>query len=305
MKDLIDREAALNCFHSWVNQYGDVYTPDDMPEYQAIEALPNIEQPEIIHCKDCYYRYGRYCHYRYTNGLFISEDHYCGFAKRQEDDMSDLISRQAAIDAIRASTSKYTGFMEMEMYTDDDAVEAIEGLPSAQKAKGELADVNHYFLEGVQLAVDVVEGMPEPKDAENGSMPCPDARNSHDRTTDDCISRQAAIDALGERPMLWVESDYELGARNQYDADVLALETVPSAQPSSSRGHEKDAQPERKRGKWIYGEDEYGIDGYHCDKCGFFVLWDYAHKFINYIEDYNFCPGCGADMREVDDERHD
>ena len=47
----------------------------------------------------------------------------------------------------------------------------------------------------------------------------------------DCISRQAAIDALGERPMVWVESDYELGARNQYDADVLALETVPSAQP--------------------------------------------------------------------------
>lgn len=46
--------------------------------------------------------------------------------------MRDLIDRQAAIDAIRASTSKYTGFMEMEMYTDDDAVEAIEGLPAAQ-----------------------------------------------------------------------------------------------------------------------------------------------------------------------------
>lgn len=46
--------------------------------------------------------------------------------------MSDLIDRQAAIDAIRASTSKYTGFMELEMYTDDDAVEAIEGLPSVQ-----------------------------------------------------------------------------------------------------------------------------------------------------------------------------
>ena len=46
--------------------------------------------------------------------------------------MDDLISRQAAIDAIRASAKKYTGFMEMEMYTDDDAVEAIEGLPSAQ-----------------------------------------------------------------------------------------------------------------------------------------------------------------------------
>jgi hypothetical protein len=45
--------------------------------------------------------------------------------------MSDLIDRQAAIDAIRASTSKYTGFMEMEMYTADDAVEAIEAVPAA------------------------------------------------------------------------------------------------------------------------------------------------------------------------------
>ena len=50
---------------------------------------------------------------------------------------------------------------------------------------------------------------------------------------DDLISRQAVIDALGERPMVWVGSDYELGARNQYDADVLALETVPSAQPET------------------------------------------------------------------------
>ena len=56
--------------------------------------------------------------------------------------MSDLIDRQAAIDAIRASTSKYTGFMEMEMYTDDDAVEAIEALPSAQpeRKKGKWID---------------------------------------------------------------------------------------------------------------------------------------------------------------------
>ena len=47
--------------------------------------------------------------------------------------MDDMISRRAAIDAIRASTSKYTGFMEMEMYTDDDAVEAIKALPSARR----------------------------------------------------------------------------------------------------------------------------------------------------------------------------
>ena len=46
MKDLISREAALNCFHSWVNQYGDVYTPDEIPEYQAIEALPSAQPDE-------------------------------------------------------------------------------------------------------------------------------------------------------------------------------------------------------------------------------------------------------------------
>lgn len=47
---------------------------------------------------------------------------------------------------------------------------------------------------------------------------------------DDLIYRQAAIDALGERPMIWTGGDYELGLANQYDADVLALETVPAAQ---------------------------------------------------------------------------
>lgn len=48
---------------------------------------------------------------------------------------------------------------------------------------------------------------------------------------DDMISRAAAIDALGERPVVWSDNDdYTLGARNQYDMDRLAIETVPSAQ---------------------------------------------------------------------------
>ena len=56
----------------------------------------------------------------------------------------DLISRKAAIDAIRASTSKYTGFMEMEMYTDDDAVEAIEDLSSAQPEIIHCCECQHW-----------------------------------------------------------------------------------------------------------------------------------------------------------------
>ena len=55
----------------------------------------------------------------------------CNKPRDMEGEMDDCIKRKDAIDAIRASTSKYTGFMEMEMYTDDDAVEAINGVPSA------------------------------------------------------------------------------------------------------------------------------------------------------------------------------
>lgn len=42
------------------------------------------------------------------------------------------------------------------------------------------------------------------------------------------IDRQAAIDALGEQPMVWTDSDYELGRQNQYDSDVSAIQNVPT-----------------------------------------------------------------------------
>ena len=45
MQDLISREAALNCFHDWIDRRGDVHTPDEMSEYRAIGALPSV-QPE-------------------------------------------------------------------------------------------------------------------------------------------------------------------------------------------------------------------------------------------------------------------
>ena len=48
MSDLIDREAALNCYHDWVDQYGDVHTPDEIPEYQAIEDLPPVQPKKEI-----------------------------------------------------------------------------------------------------------------------------------------------------------------------------------------------------------------------------------------------------------------
>ena len=141
--------------------------------------------------------------------------------------MDDLISRQAAIDAVRSYYDEFD--------TSDKSIEdRIKALPSAQP-------------------------------------------NVHDTNVGDIISRQDAIDALGERPMVWAESDYELGARNQYDADVLALETLPSA--------------ERKKGRWIT-KSTNGEMFDVCSACGY-VEWDDSH---------NYCPNCGAEMRGEEDE---
>lgn len=44
------------------------------------------------------------------------------------------------------------------------------------------------------------------------------------------ISRQAAIEALGEEPIVWSnDNDYELGARNQWRLDKSAIEATSSA----------------------------------------------------------------------------
>ena len=111
---------------------------------------------------------------------------------------------------------------------------------------------------------------------------------------DDLISRQEAIAALGERPMSWTDSEYELGSRNQFDTDRLAIETVPSV----------DAAPVR-RGR-LKITDAYPHNVY-CSEC--YVTFAQTHWEV--WEDgtlpRNFCPNCGADMREMGDsneERH-
>ena len=43
MADLIDRQAALDCFYGWMDKHGNAHEPDEMPEYGRIEALPSVE----------------------------------------------------------------------------------------------------------------------------------------------------------------------------------------------------------------------------------------------------------------------
>ena len=61
------------------------------------------------------------------------------------------------------------------------------------------------------------------------------------------------------------------------------------------------AQPERKRGKWVFYEDRAPVwdiaeektwaRAYKCSECGF------VHSVIEDFGQYAFCPNCGADMR--------
>ena len=123
----------------------------------------------------------------------------------------------------------------------------------------------------------------------------------------DTISRQAAIDALGEMPSVWTESEYELGSVSQWEADVEAIKDLPSVQPDLARDiatiieNEKDmrvilknAQTERKTGRWEMKPDPYGFfdEIPVCSECG---------CTTKMREVYKFCPDCGADMRGEDE----
>ena len=66
---------------------------------------------------------------------------------------------------------------------------------------------------------------------------------------------------------------------------LRAIENIPSA------------EPERKKGEWIYDTERVAGDGwtysqYHCSECGFQEIGGLA----------NFCPHCGAEMRGDNDE---
>lgn len=119
----------------------------------------------------------------------------------------------------------------------------------------------------------------------------------------DLISRQAAIDI--------VRDECRCGEQAEL---IEELEALPSAQPDTDewctdckeydrerhccprwtrviRETLKDAQPERKTGKWIPVMN--GRGGHCCNRCN-----DYAPSYMNGDEHLSdFCPFCGADMR--------
>lgn len=84
------------------------------------------------------------------------------------------------------------------------------------------------------------------------------------------IDRQAVLDELDEDIEEFVECDYALKTAKKY------IKKIPSA----------DVRPV-VRGRWIDYDDDYGA--YCCSKCEKDAPEDIR---------WNFCPNCGADMRE-------
>lgn len=113
----------------------------------------------------------------------------------------------------------------------------------------------------------------------------------------DLISRQAAIDALGEEPELWDDwtDEYNLGQRNLWRAATKAIKDLPSV------------QPERKKGEWIrpFGAQTSSYR-FLCSECGeiaYQVTGNCGRKYkIPQKCTYKWCPNCGAEMTEGEDD---
>ena len=95
-----------------------------------------------------------------------------------------------------------------------------------------------------------------------------------ERRMSDLISRHAAIDALGEEPMVWTSDDeYELGLREMWRLCKTMLEGLPSAE---------------KKGKWKQAWDDLRCCFvYECSACG---------QPRSGVSEWNYCPNCGARM---------
>ena len=122
---------------------------------------------------------------------------------------------------------------------------------------------------------------------------------------DDTISRRAAIETLDRFNVFgYVEEPWEKLSG--------ALQALPSTQPEITEDDVKEycrkrclivvtsdlydemmkrwSQPEREKGKWIDV------------RCGTVSLWACSKCGEVYAENFHYCPNCGADMREGENE---
>ena len=103
---------------------------------------------------------------------------------------------------------------------------------------------------------------------------------------DELISKRAVIEAIEKaRANVGHNLERSIGKSIIEILDDVGrdVDRLPSAQP--------------KRGKWISADAIFGGVPFYCSECGE-NTWDTVMGKPR----WNFCPNCGADMREVSDE---
>ena len=112
--------------------------------------------------------------------------------------------------------------------------------------------------EALYMAIEALQNLSKPNNGLQGS---------------DLISRQDAIDALGEEPEIWNDTEEEWAYRNAWVEHISAIKALPSA--------------DRPTGEWI--KSDILPNGWHCSHCDAPVMTDDIDEML-------FCPHCGAKM---------
>lgn len=123
-------------------------------------------------------------------------------------------------------------------------------------------------------------------------------RMSDDETCDSCRYRYNEWD---EDPC-----DGCTPADSGYCPDSIELQPPISKREWYQKGYEaglKSVQPQKMRGKWnvYYHGEENGksIFSYSCNQCGYGAPYNFIGGVCEQKK-WNFCPNCGADMRETE-----
>lgn len=106
-------------------------------------------------------------------------------------------------------------------------------------------------------------------------------------------------------PKTWEEFERSYGFIDKDEVYTNGARLIPSFRVEQWLEHletlNADTEPVR-HGKWLYGENESGHDGYYCSQCGKHIRWIYGEENIDFIRSYNYCPNCGAKMEVEEDE---
>ena len=98
--------------------------------------------------------------------------------------------------------------------------------------------------------------------------------------------RLIEADALIEKLEAWKKEAERIGANINY---IFASAII-------AQVNEQPTIEERKTGKWIVVDDAYNRISGKCSACG----WE-AHLYEDDVVGMDYCPNCGADMRDTKD----